>query len=342
MMSRDVFKRNETLGISTEERKQEIPKVIFDDLVLQVAVGEWLGILPSYRVFAEPTFFTPLDATEVLKGVKIPVEKLTEIAKKFGVLLRAVGIDSTETCILSGLDKNNFSFKCHFNNSGNDANISLNWGDTISFNNEITINCQNKSKTYEVWGDFETEEVRIRLQNYIIKNAANGNSCMRFLEPHNAYFELENGDYRFSIDITGPRGVKSDVLKIRNENQLQQYLLGLTFHFDINEVYKKICETSIDSIAEYPYFVLKVERKKGEKPYKTTDKIFLSYGQLKECIITKCGKTIAIDSDGNWSYSYESTKTFEELSNVTNPFADYNEVNQEIEKTKALTKSMLK
>lgn len=87
--------------------------------------------------------------------------------------------------------------------------------------------------------------------------------------------------------------------RMKNEEQLQQYLLGLSFPLKIDEVYKKIVEISIDSINEYPNFNLKVERKLDEKKQKTTGRISLNYGQLKIFTMTIEGKTISIDSDGN-------------------------------------------
>ena len=63
-----------------------------------------------------------------MKKVNIPVERFEKIVTRFGFLLKIVGIEKTETCTLNQFDKDNFSFNCHFNNSGNDVNISLRWG----------------------------------------------------------------------------------------------------------------------------------------------------------------------------------------------------------------------
>lgn len=298
-----------------------------------------------------------------MKKLNIQTKKLEEIVTKFGLLLKLVGIDNAETCTLNQFDRDNFSFNCHFNNSGNDANISLRWGDMIDFGPEFIIDYQNESKNYEYWKESEEKSTRLNLQYYTIKNTENGNSCSRYLSPYSISFTLQNGEYTFSIDIDRPESIKADVFsdytfKIKNEEQLQQYLLGLSFPFEINDVYKKICEISIDSITEYPNFNLKVVRKIDEKKNKITDMLSLTHGQLKKFIITKDGRTIAIDSDGNWSY--DSPKLIvsqsdkgdinytlnslpsDELLNVANPFEQYNEVNKEVEQVKILTNTMLK
>ena len=86
--------------------------------------------------------------------------------------------------------------------------------------------------------------------------------------------------------------------------------------------------------------------------------ISLNHGQLKKIIITKGGRTIKIDSDGNWSY--DSPKLIisqsdkgninyslnsipsDELLTASSPFEQYSEINQEVEQVRKLTKTMLK
>lgn len=371
MNIKDIFKgkkakENQTLDISKGEKEAlDVPTVIFEDLELQVTIGQWLGILSSQQGFenSDFTIYTHLSAEELMKKVNIPAEKFEKIVTKFGLLLKIVGIENTETCILNQFDKDNFSFNCHFNNSGNDANISLRWGDMMDFNPEFTINYQNESKTYDYLAEAEEKIARLKLQHYTVKNPENGNSCYRYLSPYTADFTLTNGEYSFSIEIKRPESIKVDVFsdyvfRLKDEKQLQQYLLGLIFPLEINEVYKKVCEISTSLINEYPSFKIEVERKLNEKNNKTTDMISLNYGQLKNFIITKSGRTITIDSYGNWSYDSpkliisQSDKgninyslnsiSSDELLTAASPFEQYSEVIQEIEQVRKLTKTMLK
>lgn len=371
MNIKDIFKgkkskESQTLDIPKVEKEAlDVPKVVFEDLELQVTIGQWLGILSSQQGFGNSSFtiYTHLSAEELMKKINIPAEKFEEIVIKFGLLLKIAGIENTETCTLNQFDKDNFSFNCHFNNSGNDANISLRWGDMIDFGPEFTINYQNESKTYDYWAESEEKPTRLKLQHYTIKNPENENSCYRYLSPYTSYFTLTNGEYSFSIEIKRPESIKVDVFsdyvfRLENEEQLQQYLLGLTFPLEINEVYKKICEISTSSVNEYPSFKIEVKRKLDEKNNKTTDMISLNHGQLKKFIITKGGRTITIDSDGNWSY--DSPKLIisqsdkgninyslnsipsDELLTASSPFEQYSEVSQEVEQVRKLTKTMLK
>ena len=368
MNIKDIFKgkkskENQTLDIPKVEKEAlAVPKVIFEDLELQVTIGQWLGILPSQQGFGNSgfTIYTHLSAKKLMKKVNTPAKKFEEIVTKFGLLLKITGIENTETCTLNQFDKDNFSFNCHFNNSGNDANISLRWGDMIDFGPEFTINYQNESKTYDYWAESEEKPTRLKLQHYTIKNPENENSCYRYLSPYTAYFTLTNGEYSLSIEIKRPESIKVDVFsnyvfRLEDEKQLQQYLLGLTFPLEINEVYKKICEISTSSLNEYPSFKIEVKRKLNNK---TTDMISLNHGQLQNFIITKGGRTITIDSYGNWSYDSPkliisqsdkgninySLKSIpsDELLAASSPFEQYSEVSQEIEQVRKLTKTMLK
>lgn len=348
MNIKNIFKeKNVTENKSADNLKTEIapldvPKVVFEDLELQVTLGQWLGVLSSQEDFETS-------------------EKSEKIVTKFGQILKLVGIDNAETCTLNQFDRDNFSFNCHFNNSGNDANISLKWGNIIDFGPEFIIDYQNENKTYEYYKGNEEKPTRLNLQHYTIKNVEDGNSFVRFLSPYEASFTLQNGEYSFSINIVKPESIKADSLsgytfKIRNEEELQQYLLGLSFPFEINEVYKKICEISIDSISEYPSFRLRTIKRLDKKTNKTTDMISLSHGQLEKIVMTKNEKTIAIDSNGNWSYdssklsvsqsdkgavNYSLNSISEELLKGAIPFEQYTAVNQEVEQVRKIVKTML-
>jgi hypothetical protein len=57
----------------------DIPKVLFVDEKLQVAVGQCIRILPSQTVTGTNSFkiFTPLDSSELIKRTKITEDMLT-------------------------------------------------------------------------------------------------------------------------------------------------------------------------------------------------------------------------------------------------------------------------
>lgn len=371
MNIKDLFKRknkeeepNQELAVDEVKEEIDIPNVVFEDLELQVTVGQWLGLLSSRQGTGNSSImlYSHLSAAELMERTNIPAEKFDEINEKFGLLLKSAGIDTTETCTLDQFDKDKFSFNCHFSNEDMDAKISLRWGDFMDFGPEFTIDLPNITKTYDYCGEYEDRPARLSLRHYTISNPNNGNSCHRYLSPYSSNFSLQNGDYTFSIEIDKPEGITHDlfsdyVFAIRNEEQLEQYLLGLSFPIAIDEVYKSICEISASPVSEYPKFKIEVEKKVDEKNSKTIDMVSLSHGKLKKFIITKNGRTIAIDGDGNWSYDTprlamsQSEKDgvnyrlnsipSEELILMDSPLDEYNKVSQEVDEIKVFTKTML-
>lgn len=340
------------------------PKVIFDDLKLKITIGQWLGLLPPQKEEKEGavSIITHLDAEELMKATDIPKSKLDEIDKRFGYLLKLAGIDPKETCTLNQYNKDAFSFNCVLQNCQSNAKISLKWSSFMDSGPKLIIDYKGERRTYEYWTWIEPDKeiINLGLEHYTKINEANDNSYFRYLSKYGVSISLQNEDYHFSISFDRPRG-KTDnkPYTLDKENKLQEFLLGLSFPFDICEVYKKICEIcdiTTDLLTTIPSFSLKVERKLNEKQEVVTDKIDFYYGQLKCFVLTRNGKTITIDRDGNWTYisqgltinqsnngsiSYSiSLPSIADLAKVPSPLEQYNTVQEEVEGIKKLTIKM--
>ncbi len=147
---------NGLLKIITKE--PVTPKVVFKELNLQVAIGQWLGILASQQSIKTPdyTMYTLLSADELLKCNYISKEELNLVTEKFGHLLKIIGVDNNETCVLSKYDEHTFSFNCLFKKSGENAEINLRWSN-LDDAAEFNINYRNQRSTYYYSsGDNET------------------------------------------------------------------------------------------------------------------------------------------------------------------------------------------
>jgi len=79
MIKRLIFKNkekiiNRPLTISKVEQKLDVPKVIFEDLELQVTIGQWLEILTSQESFinSKLTIYMHLSAEKLMKKMNIP------------------------------------------------------------------------------------------------------------------------------------------------------------------------------------------------------------------------------------------------------------------------------
>lgn len=356
-------KKNECSSVIVENK--DVPKVVFDDLELQVTIGQWLGLLSSSQSFGNSSFkvYTHLDAEELMKRLHIPAKTFNEIAEKFGILLKACGIENSETCIIRNYDKKNFSFRCDLKNSCRSHDISLRWGDWMDFGPQFVLKDENSTMTYDYISETEERPIGLQLQNFTINNPENGNSCYRFYSPYSAYYTLENGQYTFKIEISCPESKDIDVFNrkdfvLKNEEQLKKYLLGLSLPFDICEVYKRICEISLGSAGKYPKISLNVTRNIDKNNNITTDNITLEGGKLKSFIITKDGKTISIDNKGNWAYSssrldvsqnYEGLVNYNlkalsqaDLEKSPSPLEQFNSAKDEVDGVKVFVKTIFK
>lgn len=336
--SKKKINEKKVLKISGHEYDlSDVPEVLFEDFDLQLMIGQWLGI----------------------------TKKNDEIASIFGLFLKLVGVQNSEICILNQYDKANFSFNCHFSKNGDDAKISLRYRAFTDSPAVFNIDYQNENRDYVYDNLFYNKLIKFNLQNYTIKNPENGNSCYRFLSPFKAHFTLTNGDDELFIVIDKPESMEFDavddsnyVFRLENEEQLLQYLLGLKFPIKINELYSKICEISINRVEKYPKFGIEVNKKIDEKNSKTTDLIELKHGKINQFMITKNGKFISIDNEGNWSYNsskfiisqnntgninYCFNSVFkDELLNSSILSEEYDNASQDVENVKKLAKNLFK
>lgn len=374
MNIKNIFRRK---GISNASEKESLsnvnsvgvvntnlPKVIFEDMGLKVAIGQWLGILSSRKAYVtlEGTMYTHLSAEELMDLTSISAEQLKLIEEKFAQLLKMAGVPKEETCTLRKYDRENFSFECHFGNSNDAAKIDLRYGDMMDSGPEFIIDYNNSRRTYDYWKDRKSDEVNMKMQHYTVVNPANGNSCFRFYSPYSVTFNLRNGDYCFAISVDRPDNINVPSLKdytfeLKNEDKIQQYLLGLEFPLDINEVYKKIAEISSGFGDQYSDYSFKVEKQLDKRKSKTTDLVDVSNGRLNKFIVTKGERTIFVDSEGNWSYdtpnlavsqSGEGKVSFtmnsipsDELLTIASPYEQYSDVAKEVEEVRKLTKTIV-
>lgn len=370
----NIFRRKSSSNVEEKESlsntnkvavaNTDLPKVIFEDMKLKVAIGQWLGILSSQKAYGilEGTIYTHLSAEELMEWTSISAEQLSLIEENFAQLLKLAGVPKEETCTLSKYDKDKFSFACHFSNSSDDAKIDLRYGDMMDSGPEFIIDYNNAKRTYDYWKDHKSGEVNMKVQHYTVVNPVNGNSCFRFYSPYSVTFNLRNGDYCFAISVDRPENVNVPSLRdytfeLKNEDKIQEYLLGLEFPFDINEVYKKICEMSAGFNDQYSDYSFKVEKQLDKRKSKITDLVSVSNGRLNKFVVTKGERTISVDGEGNWSYdtpklavsqSGEGKVSFamnsipsDELLTMASPYEQYSDVTKEIEEVRKLTKTIV-
>jgi hypothetical protein len=76
------------------------------------------------------------------------------------MILKIIGIDSFEICVLDQYDKEKFSFDCYFSNKRDTAKISLNYGDMEDFGPTLEFNYHYSNKVYDYYHEQKVENVR--------------------------------------------------------------------------------------------------------------------------------------------------------------------------------------
>ena len=98
MNLKNIFKTEEELR---REEPEKGPRVIFEDVKLQIAVGQWLRLLPELLPGTDDYYFNyycDSSAEDILKEINISKDLLEQIAENFGYLLEKTGVSKIETC----------------------------------------------------------------------------------------------------------------------------------------------------------------------------------------------------------------------------------------------------
>ena len=324
------------------ESKLNVPKVIFEDPELQINTGLWLGVISPQQIYNATSF------KGTTKKSIISKKKEKEISIKFGQLLSSIGINNSETCTL--YDGKKLSFKCHFENKDEDADIILKLDDAM-----LIIDYGNEKISYNYFMEENERAAELLLESIIIKN--NNYTFKRYFFTFDALLFLENDDYTLQIKIDIPESIHKQhwdryIFKLNNEDELQRYLQSLTFPIDIKEVYKKVLEISLDPTETYPIIKLDVTNRENGK---VTDTILFRYGNLiKFTTTTEDDKTISIDGEGNWScttprfslnqfegeISYSIHISTDELADLPHPSEQYDTINDEVEEVRLSAKGL--
>lgn len=299
----------------------EIPIVKFENYEAKENVAKWLSQGYAKNEYRENT------------------------AEQFGYLLKLAGIDKTESCTI-GFD-HAYIFKCYFEKAKDEATIKLldSIGEDIAM---FEFYYQNNRKDYFYHPAQENQEVLFRPNSYIRENQDNGNTLVRNFEMRECVFTILNEENNFSLSVTNQSGmIKDRVSMLPKEEDLSNYLLGLSFPFEIEKAYKKICDLSLMDIKLLPHVVLETQRK-GIK----TDIIDLEYGIWSKFQKTTAGKTVSLDNKGEFTYQdglialengvLTTHIPMKQISEgmVISPIEELKKIEKEVQKVKKITKNI--
>lgn len=331
----ELFKKKEANEekINNANKKTQIPKIIFKNRDLEKNIARWL-------------------------------EEKTSVQEGFGKVLSQIGFSSNDTIILDDYNQDDFSFSCSTKSIPDiKKRISLKYGNYIDDFSEITLTSDEVEKNYEYIYSPDSG-LRVRQHHYSKKNTDNGNLCYRCLFPYSYYIIIKNSEYNFLVDVEIPDNLKKSPCvdndhpyRLKNEEALEQYLLSLSFPIAIDEVYKKICELSLDPVNLYPRLILKVRKKIDDNKTMITDSIIMEQGQISSFIITRNDKTISLNNLEDWTYEAPEISAIskdgldfffkvhvenrEQLSKTISPIEEFDKISDEVEQVRKLKKSLI-
>lgn len=356
MLKNRLSKKNKEEGI--RNATNNVPTVSFEDARLELIVGQWLGILPAYKSIGgeDLSIMVPLDEGELAKKAVIPRKQLENIELAFGEVLKKAGIDQNEVCALYNFDREKMTFKCHLGISDKEASIQLEWGDMIDTAPTLIIALNGVTKTYEYYAGTR----RMYLSRCVRVNET-GCEYSRNFEIYRAYFNLENSQFRLSLEVKRPYGVEGDYTafysySLEKEREIEEYLSSLSLPIQIQEVYRHIHAIMGDAINAYPTFGITIEKCLENGEHEMIEEVFLSYGELENFMVTNEDRSIAFNKDGDWTYRkgkltvrkenvainyyLDSIEKAEDLREFS-PYEEYDEAKTHVEKAKTMTMQML-
>ncbi|MDE6284497.1 MAG: hypothetical protein K2M17_02005 [Bacilli bacterium] len=136
----------------------------------------------------------------------------------------------------------------------------------------------------------------------IVLNPGQVSSFMVTHDEKTASLTLHCGDSILSVSVDSPNEREGETFYLENEESFENYLLGLSVPFAVDDIFKKFSELCLGDKNSYPSIMVKIEKKVENERIDVTDDIALNYGQVTSFIVTRNGKTISLDENNGWSY----------------------------------------
>lgn len=152
-----------------------IPSVIFEDKESLAAIGQWLRVIPHHKVksviFTSPSdncvatgaMYSPIGIKDTINSLYVSNELVELVSKRFGLILKSIGFDQTETYTIKQLNADKYLFNCHFKNATDDAKLQLSLGefDMRDFPPEMTIEHNHENSIYEYQPNIDNQSVQL-------------------------------------------------------------------------------------------------------------------------------------------------------------------------------------
>lgn len=309
MALKDLFKKK---NINTDYNKN-VPYIIFDEELLHIAVGQWLGILPSSKPLSDDTLseYVPISPKELNDNYVIADQKFDLIERRFRKILTSIGLPEEELCILENYNEEEFSFNCVLYSSEKSIKIQLAFGVLLESNPELKVVDNNSYKIYEYVRSVNPENERLVLSQINKPVDGTNKHFSRFYISSCYYANLYDKNNNLHVEIKYPDSLidsncEADFIDVA---LMEKVISSINFPIQIDEVCRKIVAALTHDVSVYPSIIIKASTLQDGIEQDVTDAAKFVKGNFVELLYTKNGKAVSIDSFNQWAYENEQKKT---------------------------------
>lgn len=217
--------------------------------------------------------------------------------ENFADFIELIGV--TTPVKLSEFDEKSNSFKCS-NVLGKEISISLLFGDWMDFCSQILITHGGESRRYNINTNSKkgksvptvTLEVRnIKKDGKELESYYCEFFCHRMLKLDDIHL------LKVELDDFCNYNNQSDIIVLRNCDDIEDYLLSLDNHLVVSEVYEKIVNfLNVDISKCGKILISYIENDQTRGNIRIVD------GKMQEYAILENGETFHVFEDGSWKY----------------------------------------
>lgn len=312
----EYFKnRKNKNNVDLEILYPDCANVQINDLELAVTIGQWLGILPDAVKTSGNgiTMISSLSADEYLKKRRITNNELALINKKFANILKMIGFGKGNDCTLKNFDKEDLTFICEFNNTGEIAKLAISFGDGFEYSNEIKCEFDNIIQNYSYFtryvGEGDEKEEVLNLE-YIIKKTDWDRTFRHDVSMYNYYGKVTDDKYELEVDIHYPDSLYEVYPNnpYVNLEQLESVISKADIHSNLDvfgdEIIIKVIKDVEKCLIRNPYeYSLKIKMTINNGKERIVTNAFSRTGKfVNEFTVTRRDRTITVKPNGEWSY----------------------------------------
>lgn len=341
------------------------PKLVINDLNLQVAIAQWLGILNSAKREGTSSFaiISHLDASELIRRSPYFVDStirtidLKSAIIRFANLLAMTDINENETCILDNFNEENLTFDCTLQSTGEVIKMGLFYGN-IDDLPEVRMTGDKTKRRYEYYYPHEDRDERLALSSYANQLGENNLQFNRYVSEFTYYGHFIDDNNKLDIEIGYPKSLDDTTHNIYIDEQLLEAKLNeLTFPISVDEACRVVATALKVDPSQLKYINIVISKKQENGKFKQTQIANFKDGEMTRFLIEKDGKVIDVTDFGPWRHSSNQytvsqnkdlTKNFEcknisleTINQVFTPMEAISKAQKEVDEIRKLAKTIL-